>query len=85
MTGDTTFTIDGGGACTGSRPAMPPRPATTPSPADDGGNQDTATLTVTTGPSTTSSSARRLGPKAPGVDQAYAVEGFDSGDNASAM
>ncbi len=52
---------------------------------DDGGNHDDATLTVTAGPSTTSSSARRLGPKAPGVNQAYTAEGFDSGDNSSAM
>jgi hypothetical protein len=80
ITAQTTFSIDGGGSCTGNS-CTAPTPGTYTVTGDDNGTKDTAQLVVQPAPVATIVLSPASAVTAAGTPQTYTAEGYDSQNN----
>jgi hypothetical protein len=80
VTAQTTFSIDGGGSCTGSS-CTAPAPGTYTVTGDDDGTEDSAQLVIQPAPVASIVLSPASAVTAAGTPQTYTVEGYDAQNN----
>lgn len=80
VTAQTTFSINGGGSCTGNS-CTAPTPGTYTVTGDDGGTEDTAQLVIQPAPVASIVVSPASAVTAAGAPQTYTAEGYDAHNN----